>query len=219
MAVTPAATPMPALMKVGGGELWGQDNAWTPNDGNSSVGGHGQAVLSNGLSFPCNTMKTKYHIHAFVGVIVNGRQLAMADGAGMNRYSADHTMSGGFKYWTDPIGCVYYLHMHDPSGVIHVESPATTASNSTALYTLGNFFDIWGMKLSTTQIGSYTGTVRVYVARVPLNTNPVPNTKYVLYTGNPRSIPLHSHTTTWLEIGPTYVTPSHFPAIQYYEQY
>jgi hypothetical protein len=46
-----------------------------------------------------------------------------------------------------------------------------------------------------------------------------PNTKYVLYTGNPRSIPIHSHTTTWLEIGPTYVSPSHLPAIHYYEAY
>ncbi len=38
--------------------------------------------------------------------------------------------------------CLYWVHTHDASGVIHIESPVK--SN----FTLGQFFDIWGPDLS-----------------------------------------------------------------------
>ena len=37
--------------------------------------------------------------------------------------------------------CFYWLHTHDQSGIIHIESPIHRA------FTLGNFFDIWKQKL------------------------------------------------------------------------
>ena len=48
-------------------------------------------------------------------------------------------ISGGFAF----------LHTHDSSGVIHVESPVIKD------YTLGQFFDVWGVLLTKNQIGAY----------------------------------------------------------------
>lgn len=211
---TPTPSPFPSSYVVGSGAIFGLDNQFSPNDGNSSTGGQGQIV--DGM--PCaTTMPNTYHVHAFVGIIINRRQLALPDGSGMKSPGADGTYAG-FPNWTEYATCYYYMHTHDASGVVHIESPKS-ASQSTSLYTLGNYFDVWGRTLSTTQIGSYTGTVRAYVAQVPLKTFYIQRASYVLYGSNPRNIPLKSHTTVWLEIGPTYVTPSSLPVIHYYMTY
>lgn len=207
-------TPMPASYTIGSGEIFGTDNAFSPNDGDTSSGGQGQTI--DGI--PClTTMPGTYHVHAFVGIIINGRHEALPDGIGMKNPGSDGTYAG-IPNWTEYASCYYYIHTHDASGVLHVES-SSTASYSTSLYTLGNAFDVWGMPLSGTQIGPFTGTVRAYVAQVPLKTTQISRSAYTLYGSNPRTIPLHSHTTIWLEIGPTYVSPSSFPVLNYYEEY
>jgi hypothetical protein len=207
-------TPMPASETIGSGEIWGSDNVFSPNDGDSSTGGQGQTVDN----IPCATsMPNAYHVHAFVAMLVNGRQVALPDGVGMKNPGSDITYAG-FPNWTEYASCYYYIHTHDASGVLHIESPQNV-SPSTSLYTLGSAFDVWGRALSSTQIGPYAGTVRAYVAQVPLKTAQILRTDYVQYTGNPRTIPLHSHTTVWLEIGPAYVAPSQLPVLNYYEEY
>lgn len=209
-----SSTPLPASATIGAGEIFGADNVFSPNDGDTSSGGQGQTV--DGM--PClSTMPNTYHIHSFVGIIINGRQLALPDGIGMKNPGADGTYAG-FPNWTEYASCYYYIHTHDASGVFHVESPQSV-SLSSSLYTLGNAFDMWGMPLSSTQIGPYTGTVRAYTAKVPLKTAQILHSYYTLWSGNPRTIPIYSHTTTWLEIGPTYITPSNLPVLNYYEEY
>jgi len=214
-----AQAALPASETIGSGEIFGLDNQFTPNDGSP------QNTTVDGVPCATSMITNKYHIHSFVGIIINGSQKALPDGAGMYGPGADGTYYG-VPNWTEYAKCYYWLHTHDASGVVHVES-ASTASNATAtLYTLGTFFDIWHQTLSTTQIGPYTGTVRVYVAQVhhtSPSTSPAPSqitrTMYTLYTGNPRNIPLYTHTTTWLEIGPTYVAPSSLPVLNYYEEW
>ena len=214
LAATPTPSPLPSTFVVGAGAIFGLDNQFSPNDGNSSTGGQGQTVDS----IPCLTsMPNTYHVHSFLGIIINRRQIALPDGTGMKNPAGDGTFAG-FPNWTEYATCFYYMHTHDASGVIHIESPQSV-SKTTSIYALGNYFDVWGRTLSTTQIGSYTGTVRAYVAQVPLKTALIPRSAYVLYSGNPRTIPLHSHTTTWLEIGPNYITPSSLPVVHYYMEY
>ena len=67
--------------------------------------------------------------------------------------------------------CLYWLHTHDDSGTIHVESPFAR------VFTLADFFAVWGEPLSRTRIGPYTGHVRAYVNGAP-------------YKGAPQDIPL-----------------------------
>lgn len=211
---TPTPSPMPAAYTIGYGEIFGADNQFSPNDGDTSTGGQGQTI--DGM--PCaSTMPNAYHVHSFVGIIINGRQIALPDGIGMKNPGADGTYAG-IPNWTEYASCYYYIHTHDASGVFHVESSQSVAL-TTSIYTLGNAFDVWGRALSSTQIGPYTGTVRAYVAQVPLKTATIQRSAYVLYSGNPRTIPIHSHTTTWLEIGPNYITPSALPVLTYYMEY
>lgn len=210
----PTATPFPASETIGSGEIFGLDNAYSPADGDTSSGGQGQTV--DGL--PCaSTMPSTYHVHAFLGIIINGRQYAMPDGAGMKSPGADGTYQG-VPNWTEYASCYYYLHTHDASGVIHIESPQS-ASQSTSLYTLRNFFDVWGRVISSSQIGPFTGTVTAYVAQVPLKQSRITASNYTQFTGNPGTIPLKSHTTIWLEIGPKIYTPAQLPVLNYYEEY
>jgi hypothetical protein len=53
------------------------------------------------------------------------------------------------------------LHTHDTSGIVHVESPTVRS------FTLGEFFDVWGVRFTPTCIGGYCTqgdrTLRVYV--------------------------------------------------------
>ena len=84
------------------------------------------------------------------------------------------------------------LHTHDTSGIIHVESPVQRA------YTLGQFFDVWGVRFSSTCIGGYCTSgnklVRVFLSGKP-------------YAGDPRGLLLKQHE----EIVVTYGTKAELP--------
>ena len=78
--------------------------------------------------------------------------------------------------------CFYWLHTHAADGIIHIESPVKR------IFTLGDFFDVWGQRLSGRQVGPATGTVTaIYNGRA--------------YKGSPRDIPLAAHAQIQLEVG------------------
>jgi len=215
------AAALPATQVVGSGQIFGTDNTFSPNDGDTPAGGHGLPVDS---TIKCNRNSAIYHVHFFIGIIVNGQHLALPDGTGMHEPGNDFTLEPqGFKNWTETSGCYYYLHTHDASGVVHVESPANIAKSqweTATVYTVGNYFDVWGMTLSTTRIGTHSGAVTAYVAQPRvLKTKTVSNTTLVRYASNPRTIPIHSHTVVWLEIGSPAIPPSSLSNITFYEEY
>ena len=114
----------------------------------------------------CQTSEqVAYHIHAHLAIYASGDPQAVPAGIGI---------PGG--------RCLYWLHTHDATGVIHVESPAQRA------YTLGQFFDIWGQPLSTSQVGRASGQVTVFL-----------NGKR--FSGDPRSIKLTPHALIQLDVG------------------
>lgn len=209
---TPAPTPTPIVLSPG--KTVGLDNQFTPNDGDTTRGGRGQTV--DGL--PCKTSMSEnnYHVHWYLGLLVNGRQIAIPDGVGMNNPGPDTTFNGHPNY-TNTASCFYYLHTHDASGMMHTESPST-APLSSSLYTLGTLLDVWGMTLSSSGFGPYSGTTRVYTAKVPLKTLTASN--YTLYTGTtPRAISVYSHMAIWIEVGPTFVAPPNIPAVKFFTEY
>jgi hypothetical protein len=67
-------------------------------------------------------------------------------------------VAGGEPTSTDFISI---LHTHDTSGIVHVEAPSVTQ------YTLGEFFDVWGVKFTPQCLGSLCETkdkkIQVYV--------------------------------------------------------
>jgi hypothetical protein len=133
----------------------------------------------------CNSgEQVAYHIHTHLAVFVNGALRPIAPGIGIVQPAAQQTANGPFDSATN---CYYWLHVHTQDGVIHVESPTTR------VYTLGQFFRIWGQPLTTTQIGTAKGPQTVYV-----------NGKQ--YTGDPAAIPLKSREDVQVDVG-TVVAP------------
>src|SRR3954452_814473 len=74
-----------------------------------------------------------FHIHALLRVYVNGRQVPVPALIGI-----------------DPrTGLLAPLHTHDASGAVHIESARPVP------FTLGQFFAVWGVRLTGTSLGSY----------------------------------------------------------------
>ncbi len=69
------------------------------------------------------------HIHVHVSVYIDGKAVAIPAQIGIPQTST----------------CLYWLHTHDTSGVIHIESPIQRD------YTLGNFLHIWHQQFAQLQ--------------------------------------------------------------------
>ena len=132
------------------------------------------------------------HVHAHLDVFVDGVPIVVPAGIGIdiddpNVQSGPDgrggTSYGGITGCAQP--CISPLHTHDSSGILHTES-ATSELN-----TLGQFFDEWGVALSTTCVGDYctdAKTIAVYINGAK-------------FTGDPREIQLADHREIAIVIG------------------
>jgi hypothetical protein len=115
----------------------------------------------------CNTMEhADFHIHAHLDLFINGKSFTVPELIGIKPEDR----------------CLYWLHTHDDSGIIHIESPVKKE------FTLGQFFDIWNKKFDNTHLLNYTTNnkssimLSVYV-----------NGKKIDNKTDFRDIPLNSH--------------------------
>lgn len=120
-----------------------------------------------------------YHIHAHLQVYVDGHPRKLPAAIGLVGPVAQQTPAGPF-YGAQK--CYYWLHTHTSDGVIHIESPTPR------IYTLGDFFDEWGQRLSRHRVAHARGTVRAIVNGKP-------------WTKSPRAIPLRKHAVIQLSVG------------------
>src|SRR6266700_3193093 len=130
----------------------------------------------------CQAEMVQIHFHAHLALIQSGTAIPLPGGIGILQDQ----------------GCLYWLHTHAADGIIHIESPGT------ATFTLGQFFDVWGQPLSSTQAGPLhtdrAGQLRVFVDGK-------------LYVGDPRAIALTPHELITIESGaevppPAFTFPS-----------
>jgi hypothetical protein len=143
---------------------------------------HGQPV--DGISCE-NSEQTLFHIHAHLTIFVNGAPRQVPAGIGIPGAAMQDTTAGPFA---GAGNCFYWLHTHSADGIIHIESPVHRT------YTLGDFFDEWGLSLGPSQVGPAKGhVVVIYNGQ--------------LYAGNPRDIPLTAHAQIQLEVGTPHVGP------------
>ncbi|PZR58450.1 MAG: hypothetical protein DLM50_02915 [Candidatus Meridianibacter frigidus] len=146
--------------------------------GNEKGGGFGAAVDS----IECQTMEqARMHVHGHLALFVDGTQIEVP------RYIGIVPSESGT--------CLYWLHTHDGSGILHVESPEFRQ------YTLGNLFDIWGEDLSRSHVGPFAGPVTAFVNGAK-------------WSGDLGAIPLSAHQQITLEVGRHIVPPPNyaFPA-------
>jgi hypothetical protein len=122
-----------------------------------------------------------YHIHVHLDVYVKGVHIPVPALVGINVVDEFLTV----------------LHTHDPSGVVHIESA------SSAPYSLGKFFGVWGVRLNSSCIGRYcTGSKAKLRAYLGGKT----------FKGNPASIVLREHEEIVIAYGTKAQLPSPVPA-------
>lgn len=81
---------------------------------------------------------SNFHIHAHLDIFIDGKPHAVPESIGI----IDRT-------------CLYWMHTHDPSGIIHIEAPETRA------FTLAQFFEIW--KSTTKGVPATKEAPKIYV--------------------------------------------------------
>ncbi len=132
--------------------------------------------------------KIAFHIHAHLTLFVSGHAFQIPYGIGIGPpLKGVNTTAGPF---VTSGSCFMWLHTHALDGIIHIEAPKLQT------FTLGQFFAVWGVKLSKLRLGSHVGKVTAFY-----------NGK--VWRGNPESIPLTSTAQIQLDLGRPLVAPQH----------
>ena len=149
------------------------------NGSDTASGGHGQPI--DGIQ--CAGMEyATLHVHPHLAIFYKGTQVAVPRLIG-----GTPTASGG---------CLYWLHTHDQTGIIHIEAPELAPPGSSG-YTLGMLFDIWGQPLDRTTVATLKGPVTAFVNGEK-------------YDGELREIALKAHNQITLEVGTPIVPPPNY---------
>lgn len=120
----------------------------------------------------CTSKPIVLHEHVLLTLYDNGQRVTIPAGIGLYNNT-----------------CAYWLHTHDSSGIVHIESPVRQE------FTLGEFFDVWGQPLSKSIVGPFvSNNVTFYV-------------NGTRFTGNPRNLVLHNHDCITIEIGKKHIAP------------
>ena len=163
----PEGVPMPGGLPLGA--------APAPKKGQSIAG------------IPCgSTEALRYHVHARLTVFVNGKSRAVPLGIGIGAPRKINRTPDG-RFVADG-SCFSFLHTHAADGVIHIEAPGQVT------FKLGQFFELWGVRLDRRHLGDNTGRVVAYV-------------NGTRYRGDPRGILLLKHAQIQLEVGSPHVKP------------
>jgi hypothetical protein len=123
-----------------------------------------------------------FHIHSHLDIFINDEKSTIPSDIGII-----------------PNTCLYWLHTHEDSGVIHIESPVNRT------FTLVQFFHIWGERLSNNQIFDNmvedNKTLSVYINGKKVSDGTeygqIPLGKYdeiaIVYGKPPESVPSRYH--------------------------
>ncbi|HEX4521785.1 MAG TPA: hypothetical protein VH063_19575 [Gaiellaceae bacterium] len=96
------------------------------------------------------------HDHVHLDILANGRKVTIPAGIGLVGPFDTGPCPPGSKLGDCATGHVYFakaavapIHTHSTSGLIHIES------DRKGTYTLGQFFDEWGVRLDASCLGGY----------------------------------------------------------------
>lgn len=128
------------------------------------------------------TEQVTLHIHSHLALFYDGKQLQIPAGVGIAP--------------VPPQGCLYWIHTHDATGIIHIEAPQFEAPGG-GPFTLGMFFDIWGEPLTAYDVAGKHGPVVAFVNGAQ-------------WHGDLRAIPLGAHQEITLEVGKPLVPPPNY---------
>jgi hypothetical protein len=175
---TPGPNASAKPVQLANGESLGMkfDKAKYPD---TPQGGHGQVVDGIG----CGSQEyATLHVHTHVALFYKGKQIQIPQYIGFAPNLAG--------------GCLYWIHTHDASGIIHIEAPEINPPQG-GPYVLGMLFDIWGEPLDRNDVAGFIGPVTAYVNGAE-------------YGGDLRAIPMGAHQQIVLEVGAPVVPPPNY---------
>ena len=139
-----------------------------------------ERLVAIGLQ-PLSTEGTALHIHQHLDIFIDGKETPIPAGTGANAAA----------------GFISTIHVHDNTNVIHVESPTVQT------FTLGQFFDIWGVRFTSRCIGGYCAqggkNLKVFVGGAP-------------YSGDLRQLALASRQEIVIAYGTDIELPNPIPS-------
>ncbi len=162
-----------SLAACGGGGLSVGPDGGAPTlapAGDTAVSGPVDGIMCQGSE------QLLFHIHAHLSIFVDGQPRLLAAGIGIGPplvFQNGFVVSGS---------CFSWLHTHDQTGVIHIESPVQRT------FTLGDFFAIWGLPLDATHVGPAAGAVTAFLDGQQLAVDPA-------------TLPLAAHSEIQLDVG------------------
>jgi hypothetical protein len=102
------------------------------------------AARADAIGLPAHSDTLAMHNHVNVQIFVHGDPVTIPVNVGINQATGD----------------VASIHTHSSDGVVHIES------STVADFTLGQFFDVWGVRFSQSCLGGYcndaNAKLRVY---------------------------------------------------------
>jgi hypothetical protein len=174
---TPAPTPGPTLPPLGPLVDLDDNHAvgisyWMDRD--PTIGARGE-LMDGRRCWPGTEPPDTYHVHTHLSILLDDVALRIPEDIGIV---------------TSPKKCAYSLHTHNHSGKLHVEGPAPE------VFTLGEFFRIWGQPLGPDNVAGLTGKpIVVYITDH--------NGVVTLATGDWNDIELLSHREITIQVGTT----------------
>lgn len=118
---------------------------------------HTGTAVVDGVGCPKNE---DYHIHALLSIYQDGIRLGLPESIGRGS------------------GCAYEMHTHDITGILHIET------DTPKVFTLGQFFALWGQPLTTAAVAGLPGKPTYYL---------IDKETVTRFTGDPATIALNAH--------------------------
>jgi hypothetical protein len=193
-----------------------------PGQTGATTTGGGQGSPVDGIACQ-GTMSGNYHVHFYVGVFYNGQQVVVPAGLGMVNPEPPTDTINGVPNQSWIATCYYDVHIHDNSGMVHVESTNTQNGQNCgpianeqpecnySIFTFQQFLDEWGISVSPTNFGPLTGAVQIYTqtgqnlpaqyCTDPCTVSSSTASFYTPGTSGLGAIPIYSHTMIWIVIG------------------
>ncbi|MFN2449882.1 MAG: hypothetical protein ABR508_08900 [Candidatus Baltobacteraceae bacterium] len=228
----PTATPTPASTPGSVGTssqvLKAEENFTNPDmaswytSGSASWSAHAGDTTSgnNGDGDTCDTTMTSdatgtyFHSHSFVGIYFNGTEMGLPSAIGIEN-SVEPTKGTpahpSDNYEVENGSCMFHVHTHDFSGLVHVEVPQQSFdpsyNNLPSYANLQTLLDVWGAQLTSSGLvagsNSLTGATTIYTglsSTKDASGNDLVNS-YTPVIGSAASVALRHHEAIWIVIG------------------
>ncbi len=131
-----------AVVVIGVGLFLSTRPSALPPENDTTVKSY-ENMSSRELALLCDPQEhVVMHIHPQLSIILDGQPQAIPAGIGIEGLSGDST----HEQASNQASCLHFLHTHDDTGKLHVESPLQTD------YKLSDFFAVWGKDFSMDKI-------------------------------------------------------------------